>query len=93
MDIDLVRAVITLVSFIVFLAIVAWAWSSRRKDRFEEAANLPFADERMQAATLAAERGGQRGGTDQADESCDEPTSEPTTGSSTGSSTGQRSLR
>jgi len=58
MDIDLVRALITLVSFIAFLAIVAWAWSGRRKRRFEEAANLPFADDEMQRATLEAERGG-----------------------------------
>ena len=33
----------TVLSFLVFLGIVAWAWSSRRRSAFEEAANAPFA--------------------------------------------------
>ncbi|WP_300655864.1 cbb3-type cytochrome c oxidase subunit 3, partial [Hydrogenophaga sp.] len=35
----------TLVSLLTFLGIVAWAWSRRNKERFEEAAQLPFQDE------------------------------------------------
>jgi cytochrome c oxidase cbb3-type subunit 4 len=35
--------VTTVVSFLAFLGIVAWAWSSRRSKAFEEAANAPFA--------------------------------------------------
>ena len=48
--------VTTVLSFIAFLGIVAWAWSSRRRSAFEEAANAPFAlpDE----PTAAAERAG-----------------------------------
>ena len=56
MDIDLVRALITLISFLAFLAIVAWAWSGRRAKRFDEAANLPFADEELHRRTLESER-------------------------------------
>ena len=36
----------TLTLFIVFVAIVLWAWSSRRKQDFEEAAALPLEDDR-----------------------------------------------
>jgi cytochrome c oxidase cbb3-type subunit 4 len=31
--------------FIAFIGLVLWAYSSRRKENFDEAANLPFADE------------------------------------------------
>ncbi len=44
MDINDVRILITVVSFVVFIGIVIWAWSSSRKEEFAEAANLPFAD-------------------------------------------------
>jgi cytochrome c oxidase cbb3-type subunit 4 len=30
------------VSFVVFIGIMVWAWSKRRSDDFAEAANLPF---------------------------------------------------
>lgn len=39
------RNVITVLSFLSFLGIVFWAYSSSRGAAFEEAANLPFADE------------------------------------------------
>jgi cytochrome c oxidase cbb3-type subunit 4 len=42
MDINLLRSIVTLVTFIVFIGIVVWAWSSRNKTRFDEAAQLPF---------------------------------------------------
>lgn len=44
-DINLLRTVVTVASFIAFIAIAVWAWSPRQAKRFEEAANLPFADE------------------------------------------------
>jgi cytochrome c oxidase cbb3-type subunit 4 len=46
------RVIITVVSFIVFLLIVLWAYSGRQKTRFDEAANLPFADDDMQQRTV-----------------------------------------
>ena len=33
----------TVVSFVVFLGILAWAMSRRRREAFREASNLPFA--------------------------------------------------
>lgn len=44
MDINDARALVTALGLILFLGIVAWAWSSRRRSGFEEAARLPFAD-------------------------------------------------
>jgi cytochrome c oxidase cbb3-type subunit 4 len=46
MDINLLRSAITVVTLLVFLAIVAWAWSAGRRTRFDEAAELPFFDGR-----------------------------------------------
>lgn len=42
MDINTIRAVVTVVALITFLAIVAWAWSSRRRADFEAASRLPL---------------------------------------------------
>lgn len=33
---------LTVVSFLIFIGIVIWAFSRRRKRDFDEAANLPF---------------------------------------------------
>ena len=35
----------TIALFVVFRGIVAWAWSSRRKQDFSEAASLPLEDD------------------------------------------------
>jgi cytochrome c oxidase cbb3-type subunit IV len=45
MDINDMRTAVTVASFVLFLALVAHTWSRRRKKDFDEAANLPFADE------------------------------------------------
>ena len=42
MDINTLRSIVTVAIFIIFLGIVAWAWSSRNAASFEEAAQLPF---------------------------------------------------
>jgi cytochrome c oxidase cbb3-type subunit IV len=44
MDLTTIRIVIELFSFAVFIGILAWAFSSRRKDDFAAAAQLPFQD-------------------------------------------------
>ena len=45
MDINDLRSIVTVVSLLTFLAIVWWAYGVKsNKQRFEEAANLPFAD-------------------------------------------------
>lgn len=45
MDQGIVGSIFTVIVFICFIGIVWWAFSSRNKKRFDEAANLPFADE------------------------------------------------
>jgi cytochrome c oxidase cbb3-type subunit IV len=45
MDINDTRSLVTLVSFIAFVGIVAWALSSRRAQRFHEAARAPVDDD------------------------------------------------
>lgn len=42
MDINALRSIVTVISFIVFIAIMVWAWSSRNAASFDEAARLPF---------------------------------------------------
>ena len=44
MDINDLRSIVTVVSFLTFLGIVWWAYSRGNSRRFEEAANLPFAE-------------------------------------------------
>jgi len=45
MDINDLRSAFTLVSFLIFVGIVAWAWSKRNQADFDEAARLPFKDD------------------------------------------------
>ncbi|TBU93558.1 cbb3-type cytochrome oxidase subunit 3 [Stutzerimonas kirkiae] len=45
MDIGTLRGLGTLLVFVAFTGIVVWAYSSKRKKSFDEAANLPFADD------------------------------------------------
>lgn len=39
------RGIVTLVILVLFVGIVVWAYSSRRKKQFDEAANLVFDDD------------------------------------------------
>lgn len=45
MDINDVRSGVTVLSLVIFLVIVAWAWSKRNRTAFDEAAQIPFQDE------------------------------------------------
>ena len=42
MDINILRSIVTVVTFAVFIGIVWWAMARRNQARFEEAARLPF---------------------------------------------------
>lgn len=42
MDITTMRIIATLVSFVTFLGIAAWAYSRSNRDQFEDAAAIPF---------------------------------------------------
>ena len=45
MDINDLRSLSTVLVMIAFIGVVFWAYSGKRKKDFDEAANLPFADE------------------------------------------------
>ncbi len=45
MDYGTFRGIVTVGMLILFIGIYTWAFSSRRKKSFDEAANLVFADE------------------------------------------------
>ena len=49
MDINTVRGLATLFALIAFIAMIAWAYSSKRKKDFDEAASLPFAENDLDA--------------------------------------------
>lgn len=42
LDINSLRSIVTVVSFVVFIGIIVWAYSQRNAADFEKAANLPF---------------------------------------------------
>jgi cytochrome c oxidase cbb3-type subunit IV len=44
-DINDIRSAVTVLGFVLFLALVRWAWAARRRDAFDAAAQLPFAGE------------------------------------------------
>lgn len=46
MDIGTVRGLITLALLLAFVAIVAWAWSRRRKPDFDAMARLPLEEDK-----------------------------------------------
>ncbi|MFL1916423.1 cbb3-type cytochrome oxidase subunit 3 [Plesiomonas shigelloides] len=45
MDFGVIHSIYTVVVFVSFLGIIVWAYSKKQKARFDEAANLVFADE------------------------------------------------
>ncbi|NLY58992.1 MAG: cbb3-type cytochrome c oxidase subunit 3 [Gammaproteobacteria bacterium] len=45
MDINTLRGIATIFAMVAFIGVVIWAYSSYKKKDFDEAAQLPFADE------------------------------------------------
>ncbi len=45
MDINTLRILATVSSFLVFVGILVWVWRHRRTSDFNEAANLPFTED------------------------------------------------
>ncbi|MCP3427467.1 cbb3-type cytochrome oxidase subunit 3 [Opacimonas viscosa] len=45
MDQGIIGSIFTVIVFVAFIGVVYWAFTSRNKERFDEAANLVFADE------------------------------------------------
>jgi len=52
-DINDFRAWHTVVLMASFIGILVWAYSRGRRSAFDEAANLPFADESLHAQSIA----------------------------------------
>jgi cytochrome c oxidase cbb3-type subunit IV len=46
MDINLLRIAATVVAFLMFLVILGWAFLPSKKHQFDEAAQLPFTNEK-----------------------------------------------
>ena len=47
MDINTWRGIFTALALIAFVGVWIWAWGKKRKRGFDEAANLPFADDEI----------------------------------------------
>lgn len=58
MDINDLRGLSTAFLFLSFMGLVIWAYSRKRKKDFDDAANLPFADEDMNQRTMEQEEQG-----------------------------------
>ena len=55
MDINDLRGLSTLFLMVTFIGLCVWAYSGKRKKTFDEAANLPFADDELNQNTLREE--------------------------------------
>ena len=49
-DLNTLRTIGTVLVFVAFIGICIWAYSAKRKKSFDEAADLPFADEKKTSA-------------------------------------------
>jgi cytochrome c oxidase cbb3-type subunit 4 len=55
MDINDLRGLSTALLMVTFLGMIAWVYSKKRKQSFDEAANLPFEDEELNQRTMQEE--------------------------------------
>ena len=55
MDINTLRGLSTLLLLFAFIGLVFWVYSGRRKESYDKAARLPFADEEAHSKTLQQE--------------------------------------
>jgi len=60
-DLPTLRGLSTLLLMLTFIGIVIWAWSSKRKNDFEEASRLPF-DNDVPSASADSSRGPESAG-------------------------------
>jgi cytochrome c oxidase cbb3-type subunit 4 len=61
MELNDLRSIVTVISLMTFLGIVWWAYGIKgNKKRFDEAANLPFADDEADRAELGSVRNEKR---------------------------------
>ncbi len=55
-DINLVRGLQTLALLLLFIWLTVWAYSKKQQPAFDEAANLPFADDNLNATSSSASK-------------------------------------
>jgi cytochrome c oxidase cbb3-type subunit 4 len=55
MDINDLRGISTVLMLASFIGLCVWAYSKKRKKTFDEAANLPFADEALNQRSMQEE--------------------------------------
>ena len=53
MDINTLRVILLVLGFVLFTGIIWWAYGSKRKARFDEAARLPFNENNLTGKTFA----------------------------------------
>ncbi len=53
MDINDLRGISTAFTLLAFVGLVIWAYGRKQKQPFDEAANLPFADDEMNKRTVS----------------------------------------
>lgn len=56
MNFGLIHSVWTLLLFVLFIGIILWAWSAKRKRAFDEAARLPLEEEDFVPGRSAGEK-------------------------------------
>jgi cytochrome c oxidase cbb3-type subunit 4 len=55
-SLTLIQSLWTILVMVAFIGIVIWAWSGKRKQRFEDAANIPFTeDEQPKSDSMSKE--------------------------------------
>jgi cytochrome c oxidase cbb3-type subunit 4 len=60
MDVIVLRSLTTLFMFLVFVGIVVWSLSARRRQGFDEAAQLPFLETPLDDMPVAGVQGESR---------------------------------
>lgn len=53
MDLESARSLVTVMAFVTFIGIIAWAWSGARRERFDAAARLPLEDDELERWSVA----------------------------------------
>ncbi len=56
MDLNTLRSIVTLLSFVGFLGIVVWAFTPRRKAQFERAGSMALVDDPQPPVSQPASR-------------------------------------
>ncbi|CAK0754350.1 cytochrome c oxidase cbb3-type subunit IV [Gammaproteobacteria bacterium] len=54
MNFLLIHQIYTLFLFVLFIGILGWAWGEKRQTSFQEASQLPFADDSTETAFTAS---------------------------------------